>query len=253
MSPEQLAVVIDALGVGLWAHHMLHGSRAVLAVTCSPRRSRCSSTASSREPRTDQNLEEPTLMTTTDIARPHFARMYIRSAAGRRAARRDRAPPPPARRAAGHRRRTRRRARAQLPALPAGGDRSRRDRTRADPARRSRPGGRERAAVPIRVLPGVADELPLADESIDAAVASLVLCSVPDQERALAEITRVCVPSANCASTSTSSLAANPSGGCSRSPTTAASGPGSPAGVTPPATPARRSSARLPASRRATG
>jgi hypothetical protein len=27
--PEQLAVVIDALGVGLWAHHMLHGSRAV--------------------------------------------------------------------------------------------------------------------------------------------------------------------------------------------------------------------------------
>jgi AcrR family transcriptional regulator len=29
MDPEQLAVVIDALGIGLWAHHMLHGSRAV--------------------------------------------------------------------------------------------------------------------------------------------------------------------------------------------------------------------------------
>ena len=29
MEPEQLAVVIDALGVGLWAHHMLYGSRAV--------------------------------------------------------------------------------------------------------------------------------------------------------------------------------------------------------------------------------
>jgi AcrR family transcriptional regulator len=29
MEPEQLAVVIDALGVGLWGHHMLHGSRAV--------------------------------------------------------------------------------------------------------------------------------------------------------------------------------------------------------------------------------
>ena len=29
MAPEELAVVIDALGVGLWAHHMLHGSRAV--------------------------------------------------------------------------------------------------------------------------------------------------------------------------------------------------------------------------------
>lgn len=29
MSPEQLAATIDALGVGLLAHHMLHGSRAV--------------------------------------------------------------------------------------------------------------------------------------------------------------------------------------------------------------------------------
>jgi AcrR family transcriptional regulator len=29
MPPEQLAVVIDALGVGLWAHHMLHGAKAV--------------------------------------------------------------------------------------------------------------------------------------------------------------------------------------------------------------------------------
>jgi AcrR family transcriptional regulator len=29
MTPEQLAIVIDALGVGLWAQHMLHGSRAV--------------------------------------------------------------------------------------------------------------------------------------------------------------------------------------------------------------------------------
>jgi adenylate cyclase len=29
MEPEQLAVVIDALGTGLWAHHMLHGPRTV--------------------------------------------------------------------------------------------------------------------------------------------------------------------------------------------------------------------------------
>jgi AcrR family transcriptional regulator len=29
MEPEQLAVVIDALGDGLWAQHMLHGERAV--------------------------------------------------------------------------------------------------------------------------------------------------------------------------------------------------------------------------------
>lgn len=29
MSPQQLAMVLDALGIGLWAHHMLHGNRAV--------------------------------------------------------------------------------------------------------------------------------------------------------------------------------------------------------------------------------
>jgi hypothetical protein len=29
MEPEQFAVVIDALGIGLWSHHMLHGPRAV--------------------------------------------------------------------------------------------------------------------------------------------------------------------------------------------------------------------------------
>jgi AcrR family transcriptional regulator len=29
MTPRELAVVIDALGVGLWSHHMLHGSSAV--------------------------------------------------------------------------------------------------------------------------------------------------------------------------------------------------------------------------------
>jgi AcrR family transcriptional regulator len=29
VEPEQLAVVIDALGTGLWAHHMLHGPKAV--------------------------------------------------------------------------------------------------------------------------------------------------------------------------------------------------------------------------------
>lgn len=50
------------------------------------------------------------------------------------------------------------------------------------------------APVPVRVVPGVADELPLADESVDAAVVSLVLCSVPDQARALGEIRRVLRP-----------------------------------------------------------
>jgi ubiquinone/menaquinone biosynthesis C-methylase UbiE len=50
------------------------------------------------------------------------------------------------------------------------------------------------ATVPIRVLAGVADELPLDDASVDAVVASLVLCSVPDQPRAFAEIRRVLRP-----------------------------------------------------------
>jgi ubiquinone/menaquinone biosynthesis C-methylase UbiE len=50
------------------------------------------------------------------------------------------------------------------------------------------------APVPIRVLAGVADELPLENESVDAAVTSLVLCSVPDQDRALAELRRVLRP-----------------------------------------------------------
>ena len=47
------------------------------------------------------------------------------------------------------------------------------------------------ARVAVDVRPGVADALELADESVDAAVASLVLCSVPDQDLALAELRRV--------------------------------------------------------------
>ena len=50
------------------------------------------------------------------------------------------------------------------------------------------------APVPVRVLAGVADAVPLADDSVDAAVASLVLCSVPDPDRALVELRRVLRP-----------------------------------------------------------
>ena len=50
------------------------------------------------------------------------------------------------------------------------------------------------AEVEIEVADGVADALPAEDGSQDAAVASLVLCSVPDQDRALAEIRRVLRP-----------------------------------------------------------
>ena len=50
------------------------------------------------------------------------------------------------------------------------------------------------AAVPVSVLSGLADELPLEDESVDGAVASLVLCTVPDQAAALGELRRVLRP-----------------------------------------------------------
>jgi ubiquinone/menaquinone biosynthesis C-methylase UbiE len=50
------------------------------------------------------------------------------------------------------------------------------------------------ATVPIRVVDGLADALPLEDEGVDAGVASLVLCSVPDQSVALAELRRVIKP-----------------------------------------------------------
>jgi SAM-dependent methyltransferase len=51
-----------------------------------------------------------------------------------------------------------------------------------------------RAPVPVTVVDGTADRLPLADGSCDAGVACLVLCSVPDQRSALAELRRVLRP-----------------------------------------------------------
>ena len=50
------------------------------------------------------------------------------------------------------------------------------------------------ASVPVRVVAGVADRLPADEAEFDAGVASLVLCSVPDQARALAELRRVIRP-----------------------------------------------------------
>ena len=52
----------------------------------------------------------------------------------------------------------------------------------------------EGASVSIRVVDGVAGELPLEDASVDAGVASLVLCSVRDQAAALGELRRVIRP-----------------------------------------------------------
>jgi ubiquinone/menaquinone biosynthesis C-methylase UbiE len=51
-----------------------------------------------------------------------------------------------------------------------------------------------RAPVPVEVTDGTADRLPAADADFDAGVASLVLCSVPDQPAALRELYRVIRP-----------------------------------------------------------
>lgn len=51
-----------------------------------------------------------------------------------------------------------------------------------------------KAPVDVSVVDGVSGRLPADDASVDAAVASLVLCSVPDQGRALAELRRVLRP-----------------------------------------------------------
>jgi ubiquinone/menaquinone biosynthesis C-methylase UbiE len=48
--------------------------------------------------------------------------------------------------------------------------------------------------VAVELVDGTADALPVPDASVDAAVVSQVLCSVPDQARALAELRRVLRP-----------------------------------------------------------
>jgi ubiquinone/menaquinone biosynthesis C-methylase UbiE len=50
------------------------------------------------------------------------------------------------------------------------------------------------APVPVRVLDGVAERMPLADESVDSVVFAGVLCSVADPHRVLGEARRVLRP-----------------------------------------------------------
>jgi ubiquinone/menaquinone biosynthesis C-methylase UbiE len=129
-------------------------------------------------------------MTTTDIARPRFARMYLRSAAGAEE-----------RGATDHRRRLLEGLRGTVVEIGAGHglnfplyppEVTEVVAIEPEPTLRSHAQtAAESANVPIRVLAGVGDELPLEDQSADAVVASLVLCSVPDQPRALSEIRRV--------------------------------------------------------------
>ena len=51
-----------------------------------------------------------------------------------------------------------------------------------------------RVPVPVDVVPGVAEALPVKGEAFDAVVLSLVLCSVRDVTRALGEVRRVLKP-----------------------------------------------------------
>jgi ubiquinone/menaquinone biosynthesis C-methylase UbiE len=51
-----------------------------------------------------------------------------------------------------------------------------------------------KASIPITVVDGSASRLPGDEASFDAGVAALVLCTVPDQMRALAELFRVIRP-----------------------------------------------------------
>lgn len=51
-----------------------------------------------------------------------------------------------------------------------------------------------RAEVPVDVVPGAAEALPVKSEAFDAVVVSLVLCSVRDVPRALGEVRRVLRP-----------------------------------------------------------
>jgi ubiquinone/menaquinone biosynthesis C-methylase UbiE len=129
----------------------------------------------------------------TDLPRPRFARMYMRVSPGAEQ-----------RGASGHRRRLLAGLSGTVLEIGAGHGLNFAHYPSAvseviaiepEPTLRAHAGeAAAEAPVAIRVLPGAADELPLEDASVDASVASLVLCSVPDQDRALRELRRVMRP-----------------------------------------------------------
>lgn len=64
-----------------------------------------------------------------------------------------------------------------------------------DPAMRRRLASQvEKASVPVEIRDSAAEPLPDPDDSFDAVVYGLVLCTVPDLDRALAEAARVLNP-----------------------------------------------------------
>jgi ubiquinone/menaquinone biosynthesis C-methylase UbiE len=55
-------------------------------------------------------------------------------------------------------------------------------------------GAAKRAAIPVRLVEGSAESIPLEDRSIDTIVSTWTLCTIPDVARALAEMRRVVKP-----------------------------------------------------------
>ena len=128
--------------------------------------------------------------TCTDIPRPRFARMYPKAAA--RADRRG---------ASEHRRRLLQNLGGRVVEVGAGNGlnfahypATVTEVVAIEPEPTLRAVAQQAAAaapVPVSVRKGTADTLPLADGEMDGAVVSLVLCSVPEQGLALAEVYRV--------------------------------------------------------------
>ena len=56
-------------------------------------------------------------------------------------------------------------------------------------------GRAERAPVPVELIRGMAEELPLEDNSVDTVVLTFTGCSIPDVDAALSEFRRVLKPS----------------------------------------------------------
>jgi ubiquinone/menaquinone biosynthesis C-methylase UbiE len=133
------------------------------------------------------------MTSTTDIERPRFARMYFK--ASERAEQRG---------ATEHRRRLLEGLHGRVLELGAGNGLNFAhypptvtEVVAIEPEPTLRAAAKEAAAtadVSVTFREGTADALPLADGEMDAAVASLVLCSVPDQAHALAELHRVIRP-----------------------------------------------------------
>jgi ubiquinone/menaquinone biosynthesis C-methylase UbiE len=130
---------------------------------------------------------------TADIPRPRFARMYMKAAA--RAERRG---------ATEHRRRLVQGLTGRVLEVGAGSGlnfahypTSVSEVIAIEPEPSLRDAAQQlanQAKTPVTVRAGSAESLPLGDGEVDAAVASLVLCSVPEQPLALAELHRVLRP-----------------------------------------------------------